>query len=113
MQLGNQKMANYSFLVDMYADSYFPNDLVKKGERILISLCQQIELTQPKTLAELYKLTHVATEQFNELQEEFWEQESEIETAAREAIGHDFDVIAAAYGFENADKEEIIATRDW
>jgi hypothetical protein len=38
---------------------------------------------------------------------------SEIETAAREAIAHDFDVIAGAYGFADADIEELIATRDW
>ena len=113
MQLQNEKMANYAFLTDMYEDSYFPDDLVKKGENILIALCQKIELTQPKTLAELYVLTHATTEQFNELQEEFWEKESEIETAAREAIAHDFDVIAGAYGFADTDIEELIATRDW
>jgi len=56
MQLQNEKMANYAFLTDMYEDSYFPDDLVKKGENILIALCQKIELTQPKTLAELYVL---------------------------------------------------------
>ncbi|WP_265736129.1 DUF5713 family protein [Acinetobacter sp. WCHA45] len=58
-------------------------------------------------------MTHATTEQFNELQEEFWKKESEIETAAREAITHNFDVIAGAYGFTDADIEELITTRDW
>jgi len=46
------------------------------------------------------------------LQEEFYENDSEIETAARECIAMDFEFIAKSYGFE-ADSEELIATRDW
>ena len=66
----------------------------------------------PQTLDALYELTHAATEEFNELATEFEEQGSEIETAARDAIGTDFSAIAEAYGFE-ADGEELIAPRDW
>jgi Family of unknown function (DUF5713) len=58
-------------------------------------------------------LTHAATDDFNQLAEEFFEAESEIETAARECIAADFEFIANAYGFANADVEELIATRDW
>jgi hypothetical protein len=47
------------------------------------------------------------------LQEEFYENDSEIETNARECIGADFDFVAKSYGFEDADMEELIATRDW
>lgn len=38
---------------------------------------------------------------------------SEIETVAREAIAEDFWRVASAYGFADADAEELIATRDW
>lgn len=83
------------------------------GKDILIDLCFQIESEQPKSLEELYKLTHAATEKFNDLEEVFEENDSEIETAARDCIGTDFLYIANSYGFAEADNEELIATRDW
>jgi hypothetical protein len=111
--LTNESAKNYSFLKEMYEDAYFPNNLVDKGKNILIDLCFQIEETKPQTLESLYELTQAATDKFNDLQEEFWENGSEIETAARDCIGMDFDFIAAAYGFQDADGEELIANRDW
>jgi len=108
----NEKLKNYSFLKDMYQDSYFPNFLVDKGKEILIKLCIQIEAENPESLTELYKLTHTATNKFNDLEEEFGENGSELETGARESIGGDFAFIAQAYGFD-ADIEELIATRNW
>ena len=109
----NEQLRSYSFLTEMYQDSYFPDNLVDQGKAILVNLCLQIEDQAPKDLAELYVLTHAATEKFNDLESAFDEQGSEIETVAREAIGMDFDTIAAAYGFEDADGEELIAPRDW
>jgi 5-formaminoimidazole-4-carboxamide-1-beta-D-ribofuranosyl 5'-monophosphate synthetase len=110
--LKNEKMKRYVFLKDMYADSYFPKFLVDKVKTILIDLCFDIEKTSPKNLDELYKLTHSATVKINELQDDFFEHDSEIETGARESIGQDFDIIAKSYGF-NADTEELIAPREW
>ena len=111
--LKNEIVRGYSFLKEMYEDGYFPNNLVDKGKGILVNLCFQIEQEQPKNLDTLYKLTHCATDKFNDLQEEFDENDSEIETVARDCIGTDFDFIAVSYGFEDADVEELIATRDW
>ena len=113
MNISNATMAGYAFLKDMYSDSYFPKDLVKKGERILVDLCLEIEANAPSNLSELYALTHAATDKFNDLQAAFEEHGSEIETAAREAIAEDFQNIAKAYGFVDADGEALIATRDW
>jgi hypothetical protein len=45
------------------------------------------------------------------LQQEFEEQGSEIETAARECIAADFEAIAKAYGFEDADVKADRSTR--
>ncbi len=112
MALTNEKVKNYTFLSEMVSDSYFPPDLVRKGQQILIRLCEQIEMERPKSLEELYQLTHATTEEFNALAQEFWERESEIETVARDSIGAAFDVIAGAYNFD-ADVEELIAPRDW
>ncbi|MCX4026031.1 hypothetical protein H0A36_23585 [Endozoicomonas sp. SM1973] len=112
MSLKNEKMADYKFLADMYKNGYFPNHLVDKGKEILIRLCKQMEDKAPSNLEELYQLTHAATEEFNDLAEEFEENDSEIETAARDCIGVDIENISISYGFE-ADIEELIAPRDW
>src|SRR5262245_43843180 len=48
----------------------------------------------------VYALTQATTEAFNELNEEFFQAGSEIETAAREAIGGDIDFILKAYGYD-------------
>ena len=109
----NETVRDYSFLKEMYDDEYFPNNLVDKGKTILVDLCFQIEEKQPKKLEELYGLTHAATDKFNDLQEDFDENGSEIETVARECIAKDFEFIATSYGFKDADIEELIATRDW
>ena len=111
--LKNEQTRTYSFLVDMYDDDYFPDNLVDKGKDILVGLCHEIETRQPKTLEALYALTHAATDEFNDLQLAFEEQDSEIETVARECIAADFEFIAIAYGFDDADAEELIGTRDW
>ena len=109
----NEKMKNYEFLKDMYHDGYFPNFLVDKGKDILVDLCNRIEDEKVETLEALYILTHQATEKFNDLNEEFEENGSEIETAARDSIGESVHYIAVTYGFVDADIEELIATRDW
>ncbi len=111
--LSNKLVRDYSFLKDMYEDEYFPNKVVDKGKAILIDLCFQIEELRPQNLDALYELTHAATDKFNNLQDEFEDNDSEIETVARDCIGADFEFIATAYGFEDADVEELIATRDW
>ena len=112
IDLTNEQIRNYQFLQDMYQDSYFPKHLVDQGKAILIDLCHQIEQQKPKSIEGLYALTHSATEKFNELEEEFMENDSELETAARETIAMDFAFIANAYGY-SADVEELIAPRNW
>ncbi len=112
MAIANEKLQSYRFLKEMYQDDYFPATLVDKGKQILIRLCEEIELKKIKDVNALYVLTHAATNEFNRLAEEFQENESEMETVARDCIGMDFGFIAEAYGFD-ADAEELIATRDW
>ncbi|MFE9244616.1 DUF5713 family protein [Nocardiopsis sp. NPDC006938] len=102
-----------ALLADMRSDPYFPAHLVERGRAILLALCARIEADRPADLAELYVLTHAATEEFNSLEEEFDAAGSEIETVAREDIGGSFWLVAAAYGFTDADPEELVAPRDW
>ncbi|MFC6997913.1 DUF5713 family protein [Rufibacter roseus] len=110
--LNNEEVKKHTFLKEMYADTYFPKPLVDKSKAILLELCSQIESQKPEHLEQLYKLTHAATIKFNDLEDEFFENGSEIETVARESIAADFEFISRSYGFE-ADTEELIAPRNW
>lgn len=113
MNISNQRVAGHPFLKALYGDAYYPDAVVDRGKAVLLRLCERIEAERPAGLAELYSLTHAATDEFNALQDEFWAAGSEIETVAREEIAEDFWFVARAYGFADADVEELIATRDW
>jgi hypothetical protein len=113
MVIANEKVRNREWLGDMYADKYFPGFLVDKIKVVLLDLCEQIEREQPKGDESLLKLTHAATEQINALAEEFEENDSELETGAREAMASDFEFIVRAYGFAEVDIEDVISPRDW
>lgn len=110
--IANDTLKSHEFLADMLKDTYFPKQLVQKGQKILARLCERIEAERPNDLEALYAITHASTEEFNALAEEFEDQDSEIETAARDCIGSDFAHIAKAYGFD-ADIEELISPREW
>jgi hypothetical protein len=111
MPIQNEKVRDHVLLEPMLADSYFPKYLVAKGQDLLRQLAERIEREAPKGEA-VYILTRATTEAFNELQGEFWQADSEIETAAREAIAADVEFILKAYGYE-VDIEEAIGNRDW
>ncbi|MGW3124137.1 DUF5713 family protein [Streptomyces sp. NPDC001107] len=113
MRITNQQVAKHAFLEVLYEDDYFPDQVLDRGKAILLALCERIEAERPADLAALYVLTQAATEEFNVLEAEFDAAGSEIETVAREEIGGDFWFIAQAYGFEGADAEKLIATREW
>ena len=55
---------------------------------------------------------HHAVEAINELQNDFFEMNSEIETVARECLARDFELIAKQYD-QNIPVEVIIANREW
>jgi Family of unknown function (DUF5713) len=111
MPIRNEKVRGHVFLQAMLADRYFPKHLVGKGQDLLRLLAERIELDAPDGKA-VYELTRATAQAFNELQEEFLAAGSEIETAARDAIGSDVEFILQAYGYA-VDIEEAIANRDW
>lgn len=113
MALSNKQIIDYPMLQDMYDDGYFPNFLVDKIKQILMDMCQTIEQTRPADEAALLVLTHAATEKINDLEDEFEENDSELETGAREAMGAAFDFIVRSYGFADVGIEDVIAPRDW
>lgn len=91
----------------------FPIFWLINAKLFFLNVCQRIEQEQPDNLDALYAITHEATEQLNELQDEFDENDSEIETVARDCFGETMEFIAQAYGFDDADGVELIAPRDW
>jgi len=109
MNIGNQQVATHPFLKALYRDGYYPDHAVDRGKEILLRLCERIEADRPAGLPALYVLTQAATEEFNDLQDD----DFDIETVAREEIAEEFWFIARTYGFEDADVEELIGTRDW
>jgi hypothetical protein len=113
MAITDPRVAGHAFLATLFADAYYPDQVVAKGREILVRLCERVEAERPADLAALYVLTHAATEEFNLLEAEFDAAGSEIETVAREAIGEEFWFVATAYGFSDADSEELIAPREW
>ncbi|GAB3168382.1 DUF5713 family protein [Myceligenerans halotolerans] len=113
MTITNPQVAGHYFLKGMYADVYFPDHCVDKVRATLVRLSERIERERPVDLPALYELTRAATDEVNEVQDDFDEAGSEIETVARELIADEFGFLAEAYGFADADIEELIATRDW
>ena len=111
MSIQNEKVRDHAFLQAMLADNYFPKHLVGKGQHLLRLLAERIEREEPEGEA-VYGPTRATAQAFNELQEEFLEAGSEIETAARDAIGGDVEFILKAYGYD-VDIEEAIGNRDW
>ncbi|MFK4100440.1 DUF5713 family protein [Streptomyces sp. NPDC019531] len=109
MDIGNQHVIAHPFLDALYRDGWYPDRAVDRGKEILLRLCERIETDRPTDLAALYVLTQAATEEFNDLQDD----DFDIETVAREEIAENFWFVANAYGFADADAEELIATRDW
>ncbi|MEU9408346.1 DUF5713 family protein [Streptomyces sp. NPDC048281] len=113
MPISNPRITGHAFLAGLYRDGYYPDHVVDRCSAVLVRLCERIEADRPADLPALYLLTHAATEEFNALEAEFEAAGSEIETVAREEIAADFRAVARAYGFEDADIEELIAPREW
>jgi hypothetical protein len=113
MSTNELKIDPSQLLKGMYADGYFPTFLVDKVRDVLLDACREIESRKPRGHQALYRITCRATERINDLQQEFEENNSEIETAARDDIAVSFGYIASVYGFPDADLEALVATRDW
>lgn len=103
--------ADYIYLKDMVEDSYYPPFLVEKVKELILELVAFLE-PEEKTEEEIQKKCDEITQAINELQEEFDENDSEIETVARESI---FATVKDIFEHFNIsiDPEEAIRERDW
>ena len=103
--------ANYQLLSDMYQDDYFPNFLVDKIQALLQQVIDLLE-TGETDLEVIQNKFDEIVEEINDLQDEFEENDSEIETAARDSIGETVDYILHWFNID-IDVEDAIAARDW
>lgn len=102
---------NYQLLADMYGDSYFPTFLVDKIKLELDQVIALLEQGQRDIAIIQSKLDEIVLH-INDLQEEFDENESEIETVARDSIGESVAYILKWFDID-IDIEEAIRERDW
>ena len=102
---------NYKLLDEMYQDDYYPAFLVDKVKDELQKVIDLLESGETDTEVVQEKLDEAVCG-INDLQEEFDENDSEIETVARDCIGVTVDYILKWFGIP-IDMEEAIRERDW
>ena len=102
---------NYKLLDEMYQDDYYPAFLVDKIKDEIQKVIELLESGETDTEVVQEKLDE-AVLAINDLQEEFDENESEIETVARESIAATVDYILEWFDIP-IDPEEAIRERDW
>ncbi|WP_280481758.1 DUF5713 family protein [Nocardia cyriacigeorgica] len=78
------------------------------GRSNLLRLCECIEDELSDDLCAVYLLTQAATEEFDALEAEFDAVRSELDTVARAKMGEGLWFVACAYGFHEADADELI-----
>lgn len=103
--------SNYKLLDEMYQDDYYPAFLVDKVKDEIQKVIDLLESGETDTEVVQEKLDE-AVLAINDLQEEFDENESEIETVARDCIGVTIDYILKWFDIP-IDMEEAIRERDW
>ena len=102
---------NYKLLDEMYQDEYYPDFLVDKVKEELQKVIRLLESGETDVGA-VQKILDEAVCGINDLQEEFDENDSEIETVARDCIGVTVAYILEWFGIP-IDIEETIRERDW
>ena len=103
--------ADYQLLADMYEDEYFPNFLVDKIMALMQDVIAFLEAGE-RDLVKIQEKFDEITLAINDLQEEFEENDSEIETGARESIAETAAYILRWFDID-LDVEDAIGERDW
>lgn len=102
---------NYELLSEMYGDGYFPDFLVDKIKNLIEEVIKYLE-TGVTEKSEIQDKLDTITIAINNLQDEFEENDSEIETVARDSIAVSVQYILNWFGIE-IDIEEALRERDW
>lgn len=102
---------NYILLEDMVNDEYYPEFLVDKLKELIIPVIILLENGETNTDIVQSKLDEM-TLAINELQEEFYDNDSEIETVARDSIAVTIGHIMEWFSID-IDMETALRERDW
>lgn len=102
---------NYELLAAMYRDGYFPDFLVDKIKKLVQNVIGILENGE-SNLREVQNKFDEMTLAINDLQEEFEENDSEIETVARESIAETVEYILRWFDIDLT-VEDAIGARDW
>ena len=102
---------NYQMLAEMYQDDYYPAFLVDKISALLRKVVALLE-NDETDLKVIQSALDEAGEGINDLQAEFEENDSEIETVARDTIGETVAYILEWFDID-IDIEDAIGARDW
>ena len=102
---------DYKYLEEMYDDDYYPNHLVDKIKDEILKVVAFIE-EGGHSNDEIQAKFDIMTDAINDLQDDFDEADSEIETVARDSIGTTVDDILEYYKID-IDVEDAIGNRDW
>ena len=102
---------NYILLEDMVNDEYYPEFLVDKLKELIIPVIILLENGETNIDIVQSKLDEM-TLAINELQEEFYDNDSEIETVARDSIAVTIGHIMEWFSID-IDMETALRERDW
>lgn len=103
--------SDYRLLEEMYEDGYFPDFLVDKIKSLVQEVIVFLEAGE-KDVGIIQQKFDGMTRAINDLQQEFEENDSELETGARESIGETVDYILKWFGID-LDVEDALGERDW
>ena len=102
---------SYILLRAMVSDSYYPHFLVEKVEETMAPVIRMLEAGETDLDVIQDKLDEM-TLAINELEAEFEEHDSELETVARESIAETVEYILEWFQID-IDTETAIRERDW
>ena len=102
---------SYSLLEEIYQDDYYPNFLVDQVKAEIQKVIDLLESGETDTEIIQENLDEM-TLAINDLQDAFDENDSEIETVARDCIGITVEYVLNWFGIP-IDMEEAIRERDW
>ncbi|MBR4847491.1 MAG: hypothetical protein IKV08_04735 [Phascolarctobacterium sp.] len=102
----------YVLLQNMFEDTYYPQFLVEKIKWQFIHLIEFLEGTDVKEVSLIQDKLDEFTIFINNLQQEFWDQDSEIETVASESITNTLEYILNWFKVD-VDIEDALREREW
>ncbi len=100
------------YLTFMYKDEYYPKFLVDKIKDILKEVVLFLENNPNIENNDIQEKLDIATDNINDLCDEFYANDSDIETMARESIAETVEEILKHFNVD-IDIETAIRNRDW